>query len=223
MRGYRLPESKQGHRRRFNSTIRSAYMRAIDAGDAAASTHSRPRTPIACRPAVSSISCCNAARNADGSSGATLIPACAASRIRGISVPGSIAANTGRPAARVEYVFDEQLAAAGVRHLVLGAEGIEQLLAAHAQGRAQAARRIVDAGVDHLAVAGAGLRADQLVLLQHHHLMAGDRQRPGDGQAHRAGADDDGFDVRGHGLLPCACACSSERNLWRTIDRKIQY
>ena len=49
-------------------------------------------------------------------------------------------------------------------------------------------------------------------------------QRPGDGQAHRAGADDDGFDVRGHGLLPCACGVgSSERNLRRMIDRKTQY
>src|SRR3954467_3548402 len=41
MRGYRLAASKQGHRpvRRppFNSTIRSAYIRAIAEGDAAAS------------------------------------------------------------------------------------------------------------------------------------------------------------------------------------------
>ena len=85
-------------------------------------------------------------------------------------------------------------------------KAIEQLLAAHAQRRAQAAGRIVDAGVDHLAVAGGSLRADQLVLLQHHHLVAGHGQRPGDGQPDRAGADDDGFDVGGHGVLPCACA-----------------
>ena len=40
------------------------------------------------------------------------------------------------------------------------------------------------------------LRADQLVLLQHHHLVAGHGQRPRHGQADGAGADDDGFDIR---------------------------
>ncbi len=40
---------------------------------------------------------------------------------------------------------DQQLAAARVPHVVLRAEAVEQLLAAHAQGGPQAARRIVDA------------------------------------------------------------------------------
>ena len=82
----------------------------------------------------------------------------------------------------------QQLAAARVRHVVLGAEGVEQLLAAHAQRGPQAARRIVDAGVDHLAVARARLRADQLVLLQHHRLVAGHGQRARDGQPDGTGA-----------------------------------
>src|SRR5947208_1864730 len=54
----------------------------------------------------------------------------------------------------------------------------------------------------------------------------GDRQRTGDGQAHRTGADDDGLDVRCHEALPEACGegtCGSTRKLRRTIDRKIQY
>ena len=89
----------------------------------------------------------------------------------------------------------QQLAAARVRHVVLGAEGVEQLLAAHAQRGAQAARRIVDAGVDHLAVARARLRADQGVLLQHHRLVAGQGQRARHGQPDGAGPDDNGLHV----------------------------
>src|SRR3954449_11333705 len=59
-RGYRLGESKRVHRlaarrRWFNSTISSAYILAMEAGDAAASTHSRPETAISSRPTGSSI------------------------------------------------------------------------------------------------------------------------------------------------------------------------
>ena len=97
----------------------------------------------------------------------------------------------------------QQLAAARVRHAVLGAEGVEQLLAAHAQRRPQAAGRIVDAGVDHLAVARARLRADQLVLLQHHRLMAGQGERARHRQPDDAGPDDNGLHVRRHAPLPC--------------------
>src|SRR3954453_9111570 len=50
-RGYRRGESKPDHgwavqRRWFNSRMRSAYIRAIEAGDAAASTHCPPRTAM---------------------------------------------------------------------------------------------------------------------------------------------------------------------------------
>ena len=53
-----------------------------------------------------------AAVNASGSSGATASPPPDAASRRGISVPGSMAATTGRPAARIEYVFDGTLTAA---------------------------------------------------------------------------------------------------------------
>src|SRR6476660_2270184 len=49
VRGYRVPESKLSHRRRFNSTIRSAYDLATAAGDAACSTQLRPLWPILLR------------------------------------------------------------------------------------------------------------------------------------------------------------------------------
>ena len=93
---------------------------------------------------------------------------------------------------------DDELAAARMAHVVLGAEAVEQLLAAHAQPRPQAARRIVDAGVDHLAVARGGFRADQLVLLQNHQLVGGRGQRAGNSQSHHAGAHHDGFNVWRH-------------------------
>ena len=64
-----------------------------------------------------------------------------------------------------------------------------------------------------------GLRADQLVLLQHHDLVAGIGQRPRDGQAHDAGADDDGFDICGHGLLPCALRLAARQPNLRSDDR----
>src|SRR4029079_6075980 len=51
MRGYRLGESKRGQgravrRRPFNSMMSSAYILATEAGEAAPSTHCRPRAPI---------------------------------------------------------------------------------------------------------------------------------------------------------------------------------
>ena len=54
-------------------------------------------------------------RSAAGSSGGTTIPAPDASRIRGTSVPASMAATIGRPAARIEYVFDGTLTRARPR------------------------------------------------------------------------------------------------------------
>ena len=48
---------------------------------------------------------------------------------------------------------DDQLAAVGMRHALRGAVGVERLAPRHAEPRHEAAGRVVDAGVDHLAVA----------------------------------------------------------------------
>ena len=93
----------------------------------------------------------------------------------------------------------QQFRAPLVRHAAPLAEPVELVLALDAQLRAQTAGRIVDAGVDHLGVARGRLRADQLVLLEHHDLLARHRQRTADRQADHAGADDDGLDIRVHG------------------------
>ena len=61
---------------------------------------------------------------------------------------------------------DDPLARIAVRHGVLLAEGVEELLAADAQLRLEGARAVVDARVDNLAVARGGLGAGEGVALQ---------------------------------------------------------
>ena len=68
------------------------------------------------------------------------------------------------------------------------AVGVEHRLAGDAEPRLGRALRIVDAGVDDLGVARAGVAADQPLLLEHHHLAPGPRQRPGDGEPDHARA-----------------------------------
>ena len=81
---------------------------------------------------------------------------------------------------------------------------LECLLAADAEPRLQAARLVVEPGVDDLAVVGGGLGADALRPLQYQDLLAGRSERAGDGQAHHAGTDDERFDIVTHsrGRLP---------------------
>src|SRR5262249_14040232 len=109
------------------------------------------------------------------------------------------------------------------RHGVLRAEPVEQLLTPHAKRRAQTAWRIVDAGVDHLAVARGGLRADQLVLFQHQHAMPGLGQCFTYRQPHYAGTDDDGLDICRH----CGCRAGGVegpvRSRRRMINLKMTY
>src|SRR5690606_3912357 len=93
-----------------------------------------------------------------------------------------------------------------VRDTVLGTEFIELRLARDAQLRAQRARRIVDAGVDDLAVARARLRADDVVLLEHHDLAPAHGQSPRDGEADDARADDNSFDISCHGAFRLGCS-----------------
>ena len=100
---------------------------------------------------------------------------------------------------------DDQLAAIAVRHAVLGAVGIEQAPAGDAGARHQAALGIVDAGVDDLGIARAGLGADAFGGLDDDDLTAGKGKGAGDGEADDAGADHnavDGFERgRIHGRM----------------------
>ena len=88
----------------------------------------------------------------------------------------------------------DQLAAIAMRHAVLGAIGIEQAPAGDAGPRHQAALGIVDAGVDDLGIARAGLGADAFGGLDHDDLTAGKGKRAGHGKAHDACADHDAVD-----------------------------
>src|SRR6185295_18794721 len=75
-----------------------------------------------------------------------------------------------------------QLADAAVADAARLAVVIEPLAPGHAQPRFPAAGRIVDAGVDDLAVARAGLAADGVAALEQDDLAAAARERPADGQ-----------------------------------------
>ncbi len=93
---------------------------------------------------------------------------------------------------------DDQLAEPLVRHAALGAIGVEHLAPGDAGARLETALRIIDAGMDDLAVARRSLEADAVFALQHHDLDAGARQRPRHREPDHPGADDDAFDVFSH-------------------------
>src|SRR5260221_4240218 len=96
---------------------------------------------------------------------------------------------------------DDELAQPFVRHAALGAIGVEHLAAGDAGARLETTPRIIDAGMDDLAVARGGLEADAVFALQHHHLDAGARQRPRHREPDHPGADDDAFDRFRHGYI----------------------
>lgn len=75
----------------------------------------------------------------------------------------------------------DQLAQPLVRNAAFGAIGVQQVLAAHAQAGLEAARGVIDAGVDHFGIARAGAGADGLGGLGHQHLAARLGQGAGDG------------------------------------------
>ena len=89
---------------------------------------------------------------------------------------------------------DDQLAAAPVRDMALLAMCIEQLLAAHAQARLQRSGRVVQAGVDDLAVARAHPGADRVRAFQHQRFQPAHRQRAPYRQADNPGTDHDSID-----------------------------
>ena len=83
----------------------------------------------------------------------------------------------------------DQLAAALVADAALGAVGIELVAPLNAQPRLQRALRVIQAGMDHFAVARTGAGADGIGRFQQHHFAPLEGQRPRHGQAHHARAD----------------------------------
>ena len=78
---------------------------------------------------------------------------------------------------------NEELADPAMGNIVVGAVSVERLAAGHAEARLQRPRRVVESGVDHLGVAGAGVHTDGRFGLQHHHFAPGQGQRARHGQA----------------------------------------
>src|SRR5882757_7138475 len=78
---------------------------------------------------------------------------------------------------------------------VLVAIAIKRLLAADAHPRHPASGRVVDTGMDHLAVARGGHGADALGLFQDDHFAPGERQSAGDRKTDHTGPDNDAIDL----------------------------
>src|SRR5579872_1403499 len=89
----------------------------------------------------------------------------------------------------------DQLAAMTMRNALVAAIPIERLSAADAHPRHQAARSIIDAGMDHLAVARGGDGANSLGRFQDDDLAAALCQPPGDGKTDDSRTDDDTLDL----------------------------
>jgi hypothetical protein len=102
---------------------------------------------------------------------------------------------------------DHQLAAARVAYPVLRAPGVQALAALHAQAGLERAGRVVQPGVDHLAVARADAGAEGGLALDHHHLASGAGEAVGAGEADHASADHYGID-RFHRRGPVRCGAT---------------
>jgi hypothetical protein len=85
----------------------------------------------------------------------------------------------------------DQLAAALVRDTTFLTIPIQLLPPAHAQACLAAARRVIQAGVDHFGISAAGVRTRDGFALEHDCFQAGARHPSGDGQSDHAGANDD--------------------------------
>ena len=90
---------------------------------------------------------------------------------------------------------DDELFAAPVGNGAPGAEPVEPLTPSDAQAGLERARRIVDAGVDHLAVARTRPRAEARGGFEDQHLASGERQLPRHREAHDAGPDHHRIDL----------------------------
>ena len=85
-------------------------------------------------------------------------------------------------------MIDAPVAAVAVQHLPTG----------HTVPGLGAVPRVIDAGVDHLGIARARLRADRIRLVDHHYVPPAQRQAPRDRQADHTCADDQAIDGHGH-------------------------
>src|SRR5262249_35422326 len=83
-----------------------------------------------------------------------------------------------------------QLAAVAMRNTVFGAKFVEQAVAFDAVARLQRILRVVDTGVNHAAVAGAGGHAELGELLDEKDVLPASRNRVSDRAANHAAAND---------------------------------
>ena len=101
---------------------------------------------------------------------------------------------------------DDQLAALLERDAVLLAVGVQVARALHAQPRLERAGRVVDAGVDHAAVAAGLVLGDLALALEHHHarVRAAPQELARDGEPEDAAAHDGDVAVGrpGHAQVP---------------------
>jgi hypothetical protein len=84
---------------------------------------------------------------------------------------------------------DDQLAAASMGNRAFGAVGVKLLAAGNAKPRLERSGRIVDAGVDHLAVARADAGAERRFGFEDQHLATQGGEPARRGEADDAGAD----------------------------------
>ena len=90
---------------------------------------------------------------------------------------------------------DDDLAASAMGQVAFLAIAVQQVAAGDAGGRLQAARRIIDTGVDDLAVARTGLGANRAVPLRDDHGLPGHGEGAGHGQPDDSCSNDKGIDI----------------------------
>ncbi len=95
----------------------------------------------------------------------------------------------------------DELAGLRVGNRVAKAQVVDALPALDAEPRLEAARGIVDAGMDDLAVAARSLHAVLRVSVEDDEVRARARQAGRDGEADHAGPDDDDFGIRHRSIL----------------------
>src|ERR1700679_74462 len=98
---------------------------------------------------------------------------------------------------------NDELAAAPMRHAIFAAEAIQHLLSLGAQTRFGQAGRIINAGVNDLAVSRTYARADGVFRLDNDDLPPRARERSGDRQPNNPGADNETLDRVHARLLQC--------------------
>ena len=102
------------------------------------------------------------------------------------------------PSELVSVSGDHELSALPVRHTMSGAKLIKHTAAGWTVAGAQGAGGIIEAGMDHLAVARGGTGADGVGGLRHDHVVPGERRRPRTGEPHHPRSDHQHL----HGIQP---------------------